>query len=93
MFGGGNVLKSVSAHNVGARNGEFVLRYLATEGIRVAARDLLQDYPRKVYYFPKSGRALVKALHLRDDAALVERETAYRRRLTSEPIAGEIDLF
>lgn len=63
VFGGGAVLESLSVSKVGIRNAEFVLDYLKTERIPIVARDLLDAYPRKIYYFPNSGRVLVKELH------------------------------
>ena len=59
VFGGGAVLESLSSSNVGVKNAEFVLDYLKTEKIPVVAKDLLDSYPRKVYYFPETGRVLV----------------------------------
>ena len=62
VFGGGNVLRGFSAINVGERNAEFVRRYLKAEGIRVVAEDLNDIYPRKVYFFPRTGKVLVQGL-------------------------------
>jgi chemotaxis protein CheD len=93
VFGGGNVLPGLAQSNIGHRNAAFVESFLRTEGIRIAARDLADVHPRKVYYFPASGRALVKRLReLRNDT-LLERERAYRRRLEGAPVAGEVELF
>nr|WP_242445586.1 chemoreceptor glutamine deamidase CheD [Chromatium okenii] len=55
VFGAGNVLPGFKNHVVGERNADFVLSYLATEGIPVIAKDLLGNYPRKVYFFPTTG--------------------------------------
>src|SRR5450759_5013904 len=60
VFGGGNVLPGMTTMNIGQRNADFALRFLSAEKIRVVARDLIDVYPRKVYYFPKSGKVLVK---------------------------------
>ena len=93
VFGGGNVLAGLTRANVGHRNAEFVLRYLNTEGIRIAARDLDDVFARKVYYFPATGRALVKRLTtLRIDTLLL-RETDYRKKLVQAPAGGDIELF
>ncbi len=93
VFGGGNVLAGLTQANVGHRNAEFVLRYLNTEGIRIAARDLDDVFARKVYYFPATGRALVKRLNtLRNDTLLL-RETDYRKKLVQAPAGGDIELF
>jgi chemotaxis protein CheD len=93
VFGGGNVLKGLTVANVGQRNAEFVLRYLATEGIPVLARDLVDAYPRKVYYFPRSGRVRVKKLRDVANDTIFERERDYGSQLSGAEIHGEVELF
>lgn len=93
VFGGGAVLESLSSSNVGARNAEFVLNYLKTEKIPVVAKDLLDSYPRKVYYFPESGRVLVKKLHRVHNETLFDREREYKARLTTTKVEGDVELF
>ncbi|MFM9968790.1 MAG: chemoreceptor glutamine deamidase CheD [Burkholderiales bacterium] len=93
VFGGGNVLPGLVQANVGHKNAAFVLRYLATENIRVAARDLADVHPRKVYYFPKTGRALIKRLTTLHNRTLLDRETDYRQKLVKAPAGGDIELF
>jgi chemotaxis protein CheD len=94
VVGGGNVLKGFNAGTVGERNASFVMRFLHTEGIRVAGHDLLNQYPRKVYYFPVSGRLLVKELRSLNNDTLAQREQQYRRKLAGEAAgAGKVELF
>lgn len=93
VFGGGRVLASLCSSNVGERNSSFVLEFLHTEGIHVAAQDLLDVYPRKVYFFPATGRVLVKTLKRLHNDTVQRREREYAARLTETPIAGEIELF
>lgn len=93
IFGGGNVLKSFTTMNVGDRNAIFVRKFLKDERIRITSEDLLDIYPRKVYYFPKTGRVLVKKLKSMHNDTLVKREEAYASRLKVSDVGGEIDLF
>jgi chemotaxis protein CheD len=93
IFGGGNVLRSFTTNNVGDRNAEFVKRYLKEEGIKVTGEDLLDIYPRKVYYFPKTGKVLVKKLKQLNNYTLVKREEAYSSKLKTNDVGGEVDLF
>ena len=93
VFGGGNVLAGLTVANVGARNAEFVLRFLRTEGIRVAARDLADVFPRKVYYFPRSGKVMVKKLRDIHNNTIFERELDYGSRLKNARVGGEVELF
>jgi len=93
IFGGGNVLKSFTTMNVGDRNAIFVRKFLKDERIRVTGEDLLDIYPRKVYYFPKTGKVLVKKLKNMHNETLVKREEAYASKLKVSDVGGEIDLF
>ena len=93
IFGGGNVLKSFTTMNVGDRNAIFVRKFLKEERIKVTGEDLLDIYPRKVYYFPKTGKVLVKKLKNMHNDTLVKREEAYASKLKVADVGGEIDLF
>lgn len=93
VFGGGAVMASLSSSNVGVRNAEFVLNYLKTEKIPIVAKDLLDSYPRKVYYFPQTGRVLVKKLHRVHNETLFTRERDYKARLSGSSMEGDVELF
>jgi len=93
VFGGGCVLRGITANNVGQRNADFALDYLHTERIPVLAEDLLDIYPRKVYFFPSSGRVLVKKLKSLHNTTLLDRESDYSLRIRKTPVSGDIDLF
>ncbi|GGY31400.1 chemoreceptor glutamine deamidase CheD [Pseudoduganella sp. SL102] len=93
VFGGGAVLKGFTAMNVGERNAAFVQTFLRNERIRVVAEDLNDIYPRKVYFFPRSGKVLVKKLMQSHNDTLAKREIEYASRLKKQPVAGEIELF
>ncbi|MBP8184862.1 MAG: chemoreceptor glutamine deamidase CheD [Pseudomonas sp.] len=93
VFGGGSVLRGMTANNVGDRNAEFVRDYLGTEKIQVVAEDLLDIYPRKVYYFPATGRVMVKKLKSLHNATLFDREMEYSMRIKKSSVSGDIDLF
>lgn len=93
VFGGGAVMASLASSNVGAKNAEFVLDFLKTEKVPVIAKDLLDSYPRKVYYFPHTGRVLVKKLHRVHNETLFSRENDYKVRLTGSTIEGDVELF
>ena len=60
--------------NIGERNADFVLRYLLAERIRVCAQDLRGKLPRRINFFPFSGRVTVRKLRQQDGALLVQRE-------------------
>ena len=92
VFGGGHVMRNFTTITVGTRNAEFVLKFLSTEGIRVASQDLKDFHPRRVAFFPTTGRALCK--HLKQaDSALIAEEQSYSASLTKKPVAGDVELF
>ncbi|MDP2808757.1 MAG: chemoreceptor glutamine deamidase CheD [Rhodocyclaceae bacterium] len=93
VFGGGRVMASLSSSQVGERNSSFVIDYLKTESIPVMAQDLLDVFPRKVYFFPHNGRVLVKKLARMHNDTLMRREKEYAARLTEAPVSGDIELF
>jgi len=93
VFGGGNVVRGMTSSNVGERNSLFVRAYLRTEGIPIVAHDLLDIYPRKVYFFPDSGRVLVRKLLKLHNDTIMQREQEYRSRLQTEKVSGDVDLF
>ncbi len=93
VFGGGEVLRGCNVANVGGRNAEFVLDYLNTEGIAVVAQDMLDIYPRKIYFFPHTGRVRVKKLRSMHNNTIIEREHEYHSRLKKADMHGEVELF
>lgn len=93
VFGGGSVLRGFSVANVGERNAQFVRLYLRAEQIPIVAEDLLDIYPRKVYFFPETGRVLIKRLRSLHNDTIMRREQEYSSRLSAEKVAGDVDLF
>ena len=93
VFGGGNVLAGLTVANVGERNARFVMKFLDTERIRVVAQDLVDIYPRKVYYFPNSGKVMVKKLRNTHNSTIFQREKDYGSRLDKAPVQGDVELF
>jgi chemotaxis protein CheD len=94
VFGGGNLLKSFTVDRVGERNAAFVRNYLKRERIPIVAEDLLDLYPRKIYFFPNQGTVRVKKLIRLHNDTIIQREQEHDRRLCDEEIAsGTMDLF
>ncbi|WP_018936525.1 chemoreceptor glutamine deamidase CheD [Thioalkalivibrio sp. ALJ24] len=91
MFGGGRVMAGMS--DVGARNIAFLRRYAREEGFEILAEDVGGPWPRKVVFFPASGRVRLKKLVSLHNNTLLEREQDYRRRLEGEDMSGDVELF
>jgi chemotaxis protein CheD len=91
VFGGGNVIDVSSA--VGSDNAQFVLRYLEAEGLRCNAEDLGGSHPRRIHYYPATGRVVRRLLGTGETYAISREEREYADRLQSRQPAGEIHLF
>ena len=93
VFGGGRVLQGFDSLDVGARNCEFVLEFLETESIPVLAQDLMDRFPRKVYFAPDTGKVLLKRLDSARDEVVQRQERAYLKALGREAGSGSIEIF
>ena len=93
VFGGGNVLDGLTVANVGQRNADFVLKFLQIEKIRVVAQDLVDVFPRKVYFFPKDNKVMVKKLRNVRNTTVSQSEKDYKLRLHKVDSGGEVELF
>ena len=72
VMGGGNVLDMDL--DVGGQNVQFVRDYLKRHGFEIAAEDLGENFARKLFYSPKSGKARVKRLTATVNRVVFERE-------------------
>ncbi len=84
IFGGSNLLKSFTVDNVGARNTHFVRNYLKQRKIPILAEDLLDTYPRKIYFFPDQNKVMVKKLMRLHNTTIIRREQEHNKRLCNE---------
>jgi chemotaxis protein CheD len=93
VFGGGRVLQHMQSIDIGRRNIEFIKDYINTEQLTLLAEDLGDVFPRKVMYFPLTGRARIKKLRSMLHDTILERESQYFRELEQKPVEGDIELF
>lgn len=95
IFGGGQVMANFTTMKVGERNAEFVIQYLNTERIPIVSEDILDIYPRKVVYFPTTGKAMVKRLaHAHPEQLEAQaRAQGSAAQLARENAGGSVDLF
>jgi chemotaxis protein CheD len=94
IFGGGQVMHSFTTMNVGERNTQFVLDYLQTERITIVSKDVLDIYPRKVCYFPASGKAMVKRLaHSHPETLMAQEKRGSALNVAQSTAGGSVDLF
>lgn len=91
VFGGGRIIQTMT--DVGMKNIEFVLDYIDQEGLNLLSRDLGDIYPRKVIYYPQTGRVSMKKIKSLHNDTIVQREKRYSNALKTAPIEGDIELF
>jgi chemotaxis protein CheD len=92
VFGGGRVLSGMT--DVGARNIDFVRSYIQLEGYRIAAEDLGGTQPRKVVYFPASGRVKMRRLRPVEKRIISHHEQLYLASIGSKAAGGgDVELF
>lgn len=65
VFGGGQVLASLSQSRIGAANIEFVFDDLAARAMPIVAHDVGGRWPRRVVFRPATGQTRVRRLPLR----------------------------
>jgi chemotaxis protein CheD len=91
LAGGGRVLASMT--DVGARNIEFARHWLRLEGLSISGEDVGDTYPRRVLYFPATGRVLMFRLRTTDFGEVVSREKQYQSTLREKPAGNDVELF
>ena len=93
VFGGGKVLKNMSTLDIGQKNIDFIMQYIKDESLKLTAEDLGDVYPRKVLFFPATGKVRVKKLRSMHNNTIIERENNYSKAIEQKPSSGEIELF
>jgi len=90
-FGGGRIVNQMI--DIGEQNIHFLMEYLKLEGMRLVSHDLGSVYPRKVVYYPDSGKVQVKRLRKLHNLTILERENQYLHTIEEKPVQGDIELF
>mgnify|MGYP000512291946 CR=1 FL=1 len=91
VFGGGKIIPTLG--DVGLRNIDFVLDYIDTEALKLLSQDLGDIYPRKVNYFPMTGKVRMKKIKDLHNEVIVSREKQYQTTIKDVPVESEVELF
>lgn len=91
LFGGGRIMSSQT--NIGWYNIGFAFDYVYTEGFKIVSQDIGDVYPRKVLYYPTTGRVRVRRLNAMQNQSLAAEENRYINNIGSQPVGGEAELF
>ncbi len=94
IFGGAQVMHGFTTLNIGEKNTSFVVKYLAVERIPLVCEDVLNIYPRKVCFFPVTGRAMVKRLaHAHPEVLITEEMRGNVKAVVRTTKGGSVVLF
>ena len=92
IFGGSDLMNS--ALQIGKKNANFIHTYLANEGLKIAAEDLGGTRPRRIHFWPDSGRVVRLVLQGQEQQKVLQTETVYTSTLKKkEESHGDIELF
>ncbi len=91
VFGGGKIIPTLT--DVGMKNIDFVLGYINEEGLKLLSQDLGDIYPRKIIFFPKTGRVSMKKIQDLHNDKISQRERQYFNNLKNTPVKGDVELF
>ncbi|CAK0746936.1 chemotaxis protein CheD [Azospirillaceae bacterium] len=91
IFGGANTLSQTNS--IGARNVEFVMEYLANEGIPTISWDVGGEQGRAVRFFPTSGRSQRRLIGGGGFNSILKSENRFAETLRKSKIEGDIELF
>jgi len=95
VFGGGNVIKSSAM--IGDKNVKFIREYLKQEGLRINQEDLGGTSPRRIHYYPDTGKVMMRKINRDDDLKKVEMaESKYRKQIiisADKGTEGGVELF
>ncbi|MCK5831307.1 MAG: chemoreceptor glutamine deamidase CheD [Methylococcales bacterium] len=91
LFGGGKILPTLG--DVGKNNIDFAMEYIDTEALKLVSHNLGDIYPRKIIYFPKTGKVKMKKIKDLHNEKVVLREKEYRTTIKDEPVVSDIELF
>ncbi|PAJ71862.1 chemotaxis protein CheD [Pseudoalteromonas sp. NBT06-2] len=91
LFGGGQIIKAMT--DVGEGNIKFASTYLKQEGFSVDSHDVGGPWPRKVMFYPETGKAQVKKLRSIHNDTIQQRENKYLHEIEVQDAHTDIELF
>jgi len=91
LFGGANLIQS--SLRIGSSNAEFARSFMRAEQLKIAAEDLEGEFPRRIHYFPMTGRVQRRELRRDPDRLVFDSELKYRDRLRAQKLEGDVELF
>ena len=95
MFGGAHVIGAIDEkYSVGRCNAEFVFEFLENEGIFIASYGVGGVLARKVYFYPQTGRVLLRYVQSANFSQVIKEEKqSMRRVIRTMGKEGDMTLF
>jgi chemotaxis protein CheD len=93
-FGGGNV--SNSTQLIGSKNVAFIKEFIKNEGLNLVAEHLGGTSPRRIHYYPDSGKVMMRELRRQDDLKIIDKELEFQKTLSKQAKidnSGDVELF
>jgi chemotaxis protein CheD len=91
VFGGGNVINNSA--RIGSKNAQFIRDFLKREGLSLLSEDLEGDYPRRIHFYPDTGKVMMRVLRTKANSEVTAEEERYRNTINKRPVEGDIELF
>jgi chemotaxis protein CheD len=79
--------------DVGEGNIKFASTYLKQEGFNVDSHDVGGPWPRKILFYPETGKAQVKKLRSMHNDTIQQRENRYLHEIEEQDTHTDIELF
>lgn len=95
VFGGASMFGPTNKGNgVGYINTQFALQFLAKEGIPIIASNTGEDVGRKIFFFPKTGRILLRKIHSKTKIREIKKQDeGLQETILKKPVGDKIVLF
>ena len=93
IFGGAQIIEGATTIAVGRKNIDFVRSYLTNEGFNIAAEHLGGSLPRRIHYFPATGKVQMRQLTRFVDKELFDRDKTYLHQIKVDDTTNDPELF
>lgn len=95
VFGGASMFGPMNKeHGVGYINTQFALQFLTKEGIPIIASNTGENTGRKIFFFPKTGKVLMRKIHSkRRIQDIREQDMGLQESILKKPVGDKIVLF
>lgn len=81
IFGGANVLNKLSSADIGIKNIKFIENFIKKEGYTLVSKDVGGKEPRRIHFYPTSGKVMLRKLTQVADLKVIDEEIAYLKKI------------